>query len=83
VSQACLGAGLRSLLGWNARTAHTIALLEIPDPSPIAARALAAPGFIDDIERGQPPLSIGSRYGTRVRDDLAHMVPAQGATGNE
>jgi hypothetical protein len=71
VSQACLGAGPRALIGDAARSARAITLLEFPDEGPIAVRALAAPDFRREIDRSTLPAAIGSRYGELVRDDLA------------
>ena len=74
VSQACIGAGPRALIGQTARGTRAITLLEIPDEGPIAVRALAAPDFRREIDRSTLPVSIVSRYGTLVRDDLAARV---------
>jgi hypothetical protein len=71
VSQACLGAGPRPLIGQTARSRRAITLLEIPDEGPIEVRGLAAPDFQREIDRSTLPASIVSRYGTLVRDDLA------------
>ena len=71
VSQACVGAGPRALIGQAARSRRAITLLEIPDQGPIAVRALAAPDFQREIDRSTLPDRIVSRYGTLVRDDLA------------
>jgi hypothetical protein len=82
VSQACLGAGPRPLLGETARSKRAITLLEITDDGRLAVRALMAPEFEREIERSSLPRSITTRYGTLVRDDLqtttrteeAHLV---------
>jgi hypothetical protein len=71
VSQACLGAGPRPLIGQTARSRRAITMLEIPDEGPIEVRGLAAPEFQREIDRSTLPASIVSRYGTLVRDDLA------------
>jgi hypothetical protein len=71
VSQACVGAGPRPLIGETARSTRAITLLEIPDKGPIAVRAFAAPDFRREIDRSTLPVSIVSRYGTLMRDDLA------------
>jgi hypothetical protein len=74
VSQACIGAGPRALIGQTARSTRAITVLEIPDKGPIAIRALAAPDFQREIDRSTLPASIVSRYGTLMRDDLAAPV---------
>lgn len=76
VSQACLGAGPRALIGTPARSRRALTVIEIPDQGPIVVRALAAPGFVDEIDRATLPRSITSRFGTLVRDDLARHAPA-------
>lgn len=75
VSQACLGAGPRALIGTTARSTRALTLIEIPDEGPIIVRALAAPGFVHEIDRATLPRSITSRFGTLVRDDLAGQLP--------
>ena len=70
VSQACLGAGPRALLGASGRSERAITLLEFPAAGPAVVRALAAPEFTREIPWASLPRSIASRYGTLVRDDL-------------
>jgi 3',5'-cyclic AMP phosphodiesterase CpdA len=70
VSQACLGAGPRALLGAGTRSERAITLLEVADDGRLTVRALAAPDFTREIDRSSLPRSIASRYGTLVRDDL-------------
>jgi 3',5'-cyclic AMP phosphodiesterase CpdA len=70
VSQACLGAGPRALLGAGTRSERAITLLEVADDGHLTVRALAAPDFTREIDRSSLPRSIASRYGTLVRDDL-------------
>jgi 3',5'-cyclic AMP phosphodiesterase CpdA len=83
VSQACLGAGPRALLGSARHAPRAVTVLEIPDEGAIVVRAFEAPGLTREIDRRGLPRSITSRYGTLVRDDL-HTVPAHaGAAGRD
>ena len=79
VSQACLGAGPRALLGMGTRSARAVTLLEVSDDGPLAVRALAAPDFMREIDWSSLPQSITSRYGTLVRDDLRPATATRGA----
>lgn len=74
VSQACLGAGPRALIGESGRSERAITIIDIPDAGPIAVNALAAPEFTREIDRKTLPPRIATRYGTLVRDDL-HDAP--------
>ncbi len=80
VSQACLGAGPRALIGTDSRSARAVTFIEIPDDGPIAVRALAAPDFVREIERSTLPRSIVTRFGTLIRDDLAGTTPSSRRT---
>jgi 3',5'-cyclic AMP phosphodiesterase CpdA len=80
VSQACLGAGPRALLGTDARSQRAVTLLEISDDGEVSVRALVGPDFTREIDRSSLPRSITSRYGTLVRDDLPAIVHSAGAT---
>ena len=79
VSQACLGAGPRALLGTSARSLRAITLLEISDDGHLTVRALAAPGFRQEIERSSLPRSITTRFGKLIRDDLHATARTEGA----
>lgn len=79
VSQACLGAGPRPLLGTTVRSERAITLLEIADDGRLAVRALAAPEFRREIARSRLPRSITTRYGTLIRDDLQATAGTEGA----
>jgi len=70
VSQGCLGAGPRALIGDSARSRRAVTLVEIPDSGPVEVRALEAPDFVREIDRSTLPRRILSRYGTLLRDDL-------------
>jgi hypothetical protein len=83
VSQACLGAGPRALLGTSARSARAITLLEVADDGSLTVRALAAPDFRREIDRSTLPRSISSRFGTMIRDDLASSAGVEGVTRAE
>lgn len=71
VSQACLGAGPRALIGGSARSERAITIIDIADTGRISVEALAAPDFTREIERTTLPPQIATRYGTLVRDDLS------------
>ena len=77
VSQACLGAGPRPLIGTTSRAGRAITVLEFDDQGPVAIGALGGPHFRDPVEIRQLPESIESRFGTLVRDDLRHLEPAE------
>jgi hypothetical protein len=72
VSQACLGAGPRALIGVAARSPRAITLLEFTDAGQAKISALSGPGFTSELDFGSLPERIVSRYGTLVRDDLRH-----------
>ncbi len=78
VSQACLGAGPRALIGVPERSLRAITLLEFPDQGEAKITALAGSRFTQALDFRKLPERIVSRYGTLVRDDLrqpAHAVP--------
>jgi 3',5'-cyclic AMP phosphodiesterase CpdA len=77
VSQACLGAGPRPLIGTTSRAGRAITVLEFDEQGPAAIGALGGPRFRDPVEIRQLPESIESRFGTLVRDDLRHLEPAE------
>jgi len=79
VSQACLGAGPRALLGTSARSMRAITLLEISDDGHLTVRALAAPEFKQEIDLSSLPRSIPTRFGTLIRDDLQATAGTEGA----
>ncbi len=78
VSQACLGAGPRALIGVPERSLRAITLLEFPDQGEAVITALAGPRFAQALDLRRLPERIVSRYGTLVRDDLrqpGHAAP--------
>lgn len=71
VSQACLGAAPRPLIGASARSERGITVLDIPAEGPIRVEAYRAPDYVDRIERRDLPARVASPRATLVRDDLA------------
>jgi 3',5'-cyclic AMP phosphodiesterase CpdA len=76
VSQACLGAGPRPLIGTASRAGRAITVLEFDEQGPVAIGALGGPHFRDPVEIRRLPEYIKSRFGTLVRDDLRPVEPA-------
>ena len=76
VSQACLGAGPRPLIGTGNRAGRAITVLEFDGQGAVAIGALGGPRFRDPVEIRQLPESIESRFGTLVRDDLRPLETA-------
>lgn len=76
VSQACLGAGPRPLIGTGSRAGRAITVLEFPEQGSITIGALGGPRFRDPVEIGGLPQRIESRFGTLLRDDLRPREPA-------
>lgn len=72
VSQACLGAAARPLLGTRQRAEHAITVIEFPTEggAPLV-EAYRAPDFTEPIHRHTLPAQIVSPRATLVRDDLA------------
>jgi len=77
VSQACLGAAPRPLIGTPARSEHAITVLEIPAAGPISVEAYRAPDFTVPIHRHTLPERIVSRRATLLRDDLVPAPPGK------
>lgn len=76
VSQACLGAAPRPLIGSTGRSERAITVLEIPREGPIGVEAYRAPDFTERIERHELPARIATRHATLIRDDLAETRPS-------
>ena len=74
VSQACLGAAPRALIGSSTHSGRAITVLEIPADGPIGVDAYRAPDYTERIDRHELPARVSSRHATLVRDDL---VPVQ------
>jgi hypothetical protein len=77
VSQACLGAAPRPLIGTHARSEHAITVLEVPASGPISVEAYRAPDFTEPIHRHTLPERIVSRRATLLRDDLVPARPGE------
>jgi 3',5'-cyclic AMP phosphodiesterase CpdA len=75
VSQACLGAAPRPLIGSAAATGRAITVLEIPAQGRISVEAYRAPDFVETIPRHELPDQVKSRVATLIRDDLAPSQP--------
>lgn len=71
VSQACLGAAPRPLIGAVLRHERAITVLEIPLEGPIGVEAYRAPDYVEKIHRHELPERVESRVATLIRDDLA------------
>jgi 3',5'-cyclic AMP phosphodiesterase CpdA len=70
VSQSCVGAGPRRLIGSAERSARSITLIEI-DGAGLRVAALQAPDFTRPIDWGTLPARIRSRAAELIRADLA------------
>lgn len=75
VSQACLGAGPRRLLGTRGRAAKSFTLLSIDDGK-LRIGAFSAPAFATAIDWRTLPERVRSRAATLVRADLAGTATA-------
>jgi hypothetical protein len=81
VSQACLGAAPRPLIGTTARTDRAITVLEFPADGPIRVEAYRAPDYSERIDRRALPAQVASPHATLVRDDLVDLrAPRAGST---
>ena len=69
VSQACLGAGPRALIGTDRRSERAVTWLEFSDEG-VSIDALTGKRLEGRIARETLPEAITSRFGTLVRDDL-------------
>ncbi|MFN7572317.1 MAG: metallophosphoesterase family protein [Betaproteobacteria bacterium] len=76
VSQACLGAAPRPLLGSDRRAEHAITVLEFPVDGPPSVEAYRAPHYTEKIDRHTLPERIVSPRATLLRDDLAAKAGA-------
>lgn len=77
VSQACLGAAPRPLIGTPAHSERAITVLEIPQAGPIGVEAYRAPDYIEPIHRHALPARIVSRRAMLLRDDVVPEQPAE------
>lgn len=71
VSQACLGAAPRTLIGTTAHSERAITVLAIPREGPIGVEAFRAPDYTVPIRRQDLPPRIATPHATLIRDDLA------------
>ena len=76
VSQACMGAGPRALIGTDRRSERAVTWLEFSDEG-VSIDALTGKRLEGRIARETLPEAITSRFGTLVRDDL--FVAGEGA----
>jgi 3',5'-cyclic AMP phosphodiesterase CpdA len=74
VSQACLGAAPRALLGSAARSERAITVIEFPADGPISIEAYRAPDYVEKIHRHTLPERVASKRAVLVRDDLARAA---------
>ncbi len=77
VSQACLGAAPRPLIGTPAHSERAITVLEIPPAGLIGVEAYRAPDYVEPIHRHTLPARIVSRRATLIRDDVVPDRPAE------
>lgn len=85
VSQGCLGAAPRPLLGTTGLPTRSITVIDFGASGAIRVEALGGPAFVQPIARSTLPRRIESRRATLVRDDLAAAaatVPARLGAGN-
>jgi hypothetical protein len=71
VSQACLGAGPRPLLGAGEAHGRSITVVDLDANGEIRVEAYGGPDFTRRVARSALPARIESRWATIVRDDLA------------
>jgi 3',5'-cyclic AMP phosphodiesterase CpdA len=77
ISQACLGAGPRKLIGNKAVSARSITLIGIPAEGHPRVQALSGKRFDQPVDIRSLPESIVSRRATLIREDLALPVLEQ------
>lgn len=71
VSQGCLGAGPRPLIGTRERTPRSLTLIDFAADGGLRLEALSGPGFDEPIDRQTLPPRIVTPEATLLRDDLA------------
>jgi 3',5'-cyclic AMP phosphodiesterase CpdA len=76
VSQGCLGAAPRPLLGTEERPERTITVIDFDAVGAIRVEAYRGPGFTQIVSRRTLPARVESRWATLVRDDLAGAASA-------
>jgi hypothetical protein len=70
VSQGCLGAAPRALIGTRERPPRSITVIDFDANGEIRVEALHGPTFEDRIQRDALPARIETRWATIERDDL-------------
>ena len=70
ISQSCLGAGPRALVGTKIDTGRNITVIDIKGDN-IEINAYSAPGFTRAIDQKTLPKSIKSKWAKLIREDLA------------
>lgn len=76
VSQGCLGAGSRSLLGTDYRSPKSITVIDFYPDGEIRIDAYQDADFKRIVERRTLPTRVESKWATIIRDDLAADSPA-------
>jgi len=82
VSQSCLGAGPRRLLGTGERSQQSFTLIEFTDDT-IRIAAYAAPDFKEEIDWSTLPTHVSSSAAELVRADLANVAIKPLATSRQ
>jgi hypothetical protein len=80
VSQGCLGAAPRALLGTSQRSSRTITMLELEANGNVHIEAFGGADFAQPVPRSTLPPRVAAHGTTLVRDDLAPR-PAPAAAG--
>jgi hypothetical protein len=83
VSQGCLGAGPRRLLGAGHRAQRSFTMVEVSSAGGISIDGWSAPGFVERIDRSSLPASIRSAGVEILRDDVAAAGPSSGGAHRE
>jgi predicted phosphodiesterase len=71
VSQGCLGAAPRPLLGASEGSGRSITVIDFDESGAIRVEAYGGPAYREQIARSALPPRIESRWATMLRDDLA------------
>jgi predicted MPP superfamily phosphohydrolase len=74
VSQGCLGAAPRPVLGTTEPGARSITVIDFDEDGAIRVEAYGGPAYLQRIARDDLPPRIESRWATIVRDDLARTA---------
>ena len=76
VSQGCLGAAPRPLLGTRGVPPRSLTVIDFDATGAIHVEAYRGPRFTEAIARSELPPRVESRWATILRDDLAHRERA-------